>query len=104
MIKDSKTIIIASSDLSHFHDYNSAINKDKKVLNAILEWDFFNLSRNLNSRLWEACGGGPIVATMIAAEKSEINSIKLLHYANSGDTEIGDKDKVVGYSSFAFYK
>jgi MEMO1 family protein len=104
LIKDSKTVIVASSDLSHYHDYNFAIEKDKKVLNAVLEWDFFNLSRNLNSRLWEACGGGPIVATMIAAEKSGINSVELLEYANSGDVEIGDKDKVVGYSSFAFYK
>lgn len=103
LIKDSKTLIVASSDLSHFHDYNSAVKKDKKVLNAILEWDFFNLSRNLNSRIWEACGGGPIVATMIAAEKSGVNSVKLLKYANSGDVKIGDKNKVVGYSSFAFY-
>ena len=104
LITDSKTIIVASSDLSHYHDYNSAVAMDKKVLNAILEWDFFNLSRNLNSRIWEACGSGPIVATMIAAEKSGINSVKLLKYANSGDVEIGDKNKVVGYSSFAFYK
>jgi len=104
LIKDTKTIIVASSDLSHFHEYNTAITKDNKVLNAILEWDFFNLSRNFNSRLWEACGGGPIVATMIAAEKSGINSVRLLKYANSGDAEIGDKDRVVGYSSFAFFK
>jgi len=103
LIKDSKTIIVASSDLSHFHDYNIAITKDNKVLNAIQEWDFFNLSRNFNSRLWEACGGGPIVATMIAAEKSGINTVRLLKYANSGDVEIGDKERVVGYSSFAFY-
>ena len=103
LIKDSKTIIVASSDLSHFHDYNTAITKDNKVLNAIQEWDFFNLSRNFNSRLWEACGGGPIVATMIAAEKSKINTVKLLNYANSGDVEIGDKSRVVGYSSFAFF-
>ena len=69
-----------------------------------MEWDFFNLSRNLNSRIWEACGGGPIIATIIAAEKSGVNTVQLLKYANSGDVEIGDKDKVVGYSSFAFYK
>lgn len=104
LIEDSKTIIVASSDLSHYHDYNTAIEKDKKVLNAILEWDFFNLSRNLDSRIWEACGGGPIVATMIAAEKSGINFVKLLKYANSGDVEVGDKNRVVGYSSFTFYK
>jgi AmmeMemoRadiSam system protein B/AmmeMemoRadiSam system protein A len=104
LITDTQTIIVASSDLSHYHDYNSAVAMDKKVLNAIQEWDFFNLSRNLSSRIWEACGGGPIVATMIAAEKSGINSLKLLKYANSGDVDIGDKDKVVGYSSFAFYR
>jgi AmmeMemoRadiSam system protein B/AmmeMemoRadiSam system protein A len=102
LIKDSKTIVVASSDLSHVRDYNTAVKKDKKVINAILEWDFFNLSRNLNSRIWEACGGSPIIATMIAAEKSGVNNIQLLKYANSGD--VGISNKIVGYPSIIFFK
>ncbi|NOX88507.1 MAG: AmmeMemoRadiSam system protein B, partial [Calditrichaeota bacterium] len=70
LIKDRKTLIVASSDLSHYHPYNEAIRLDKKVLNAIKEWDYYNLSRNFQGRIWEACGGGPIVSLMIAAEYS----------------------------------
>lgn len=104
LIKNPKTIIVASSDLSHFHNYAEAVKLDKKVLNAIEEWDYFNMSRNLRSRIWEACGGGPIVATMIASEKLGANKAKIIKYANSGDVEIGDKSSVVGYASVVFYE
>ena len=46
---------------------------DHKTLHAIEEWDYFNMSRDLRSRVWEACGGGPIVAAMIAAERLGAN-------------------------------
>jgi AmmeMemoRadiSam system protein B/AmmeMemoRadiSam system protein A len=101
-INDTKTIIIASSDLSHFHEYNQAVKKDQAVTQAIQEWDYFNLSRNLNGRIWEACGGGPIVATMIACEHLGATEARLLKYANSGDVPRGDKSSVVGYAAIAF--
>ncbi len=104
LIHDNKTLIIASSDLSHYHPYQEAINLDSKVLNAIKEWDYYNLSRNLQGRLWEACGGGPIVSLMMAAEYLGANEVRLLKYANSGDVPAGDKSRVVGYSAFAFIK
>lgn len=104
LIQNSETIIVASSDLSHFHPYDEAVKLDRKVLTAIEEWDHYNLSRNLNSRLWEACGGGPIVATMIATEILGANTAKLIKYANSGDIPRGNRSSVVGYSSFAFIK
>ena len=69
LIPEYPAVIVASSDLSHFHPYDDAVARDKKVITAISEWDYFNLCRNLNNRIWEACGGGPITATMIAAEK-----------------------------------
>ncbi len=104
LIDDNKTLIIASSDLSHYHPYEQAIKLDEKVLNAIKEWDYYNLSRNLQARLWEACGGGPIVSLMIAAEYLGANQVRLLKYGNSGDVPGGDKSRVVGYSAFAFIK
>ena len=104
LIKDNKTIIVASSDLSHFHPYNDAIKLDEKVLTAVREWDYFNLSRNLNHRVWEACGGGPIVATMIAAERLGANQSRVIKYANSGDVPPGEKNSVVGYMSAIFFK
>ncbi len=96
------TLIVASSDLSHYHPYNEAVQLDRKVLNAIEEWDYFNMSQNFERRIWEACGGGPIVAAMIAAERLGANRAKVLKYANSGDTT-GDKSRVVGYGAAAFY-
>jgi AmmeMemoRadiSam system protein B/AmmeMemoRadiSam system protein A len=103
-IEDKKTIIVASSDLSHFHSYDEAVKLDQKVVNAVKEWDHINLSRNLNRRIWEACGGGPIVTTMIASERLGANEAQILKYANSGDVPIGEKRSVVGYMSAVFYK
>jgi AmmeMemoRadiSam system protein B/AmmeMemoRadiSam system protein A len=96
-----ETLIVASSDLSHFHPYDDAVRLDHKVLNAIEEWDYFNMSQNFERRIWEACGGGPIVATMIAAERLGANRARILKYANSGDVT-GDKSRVVGYGAVAF--
>ena len=103
LITDSNTLIVASSDLSHFHPYAEATRIDHNTLQAIQEYDYFNLSRNLQGQVWEACGGAPIVATMIAGERLGANRIELLKYANSGDVT-GDKARVVGYGALALYK
>ena len=104
LIPEYPAVIVASSDLSHFHPYDDAVARDKKVITAISEWDYFNLCRNLNNRIWEACGGGPITATMIAAEKLGADESIILKYANSGDVPAGEKSQVVGYAAAAFYK
>jgi AmmeMemoRadiSam system protein B/AmmeMemoRadiSam system protein A len=104
LIENEKTIIVASSDLSHFHPYDEAVQRDQKVVMAVSEWDHINLSRNLNRRIWEACGGGPIVTTMIASERLGANQVEILKYANSGDVPIGKKESVVGYMSAVFFK
>jgi len=103
LITDSNTLIVASSDLSHYHPYADATAIDHSTLQAIQDYDYFNLSRNLQTRLWEACGGAPIVATMMAAERLGANRIELLKYANSGDIT-GDKSRVVGYGALALVK
>jgi MEMO1 family protein len=98
-----ETLIVASSDLSHYHPYKDAVRIDGKTLGGIREWDYLSLSRNLESQVWEACGGGPIIAAMIASERLGARQAQLLKYANSGDTS-GDKTRVVGYGSMAFLK
>ena len=103
LVQGTNTLIVASSDLSHYHPYDAAVKLDHKTLKAIEEYDYFDLSRNLEARVWEACGGGPIVATMIAAERLGATQAKLLHYANSGDTA-GDRSRVVGYGAIAMVK
>jgi hypothetical protein len=103
LIRGTRTLIVASSDLSHFHTYDQAVAIDHKTLTAIEEWDYLSMSRNFDLRVWEACGGGPIIATMIAAERLGATEARVLQYANSGDST-GDKSRVVGYGAVAFVK
>lgn len=98
-----ETLVLASSDLSHYHTYNQAEMIDHKTLNALSLWDYFSMSRNFEVRVWEACGGAPIVAAMIYAERMGANQAEVLKYANSGDTS-GDHSRVVGYSADLFVK
>ena len=100
---EDDTLLVASSDLSHYHPYEEAVAMDHKTLGALADWDYFSMARNLESRLWEACGGAPIVAAMIAAERLGANKAQVLQYANSGDTA-GSRDRVVGYGAAALVK
>jgi len=103
LIQGSDTLILASSDLSHYHPYDEAVKIDHKTLNALQGWDYFSMSQNFGMRVWEACGGAPVVAAMIAAERMGANQALVLRYANSGDTT-GDHSRVVGYSAVALVK
>ena len=103
MIQGTHTLIVASSDLSHYHPYEEASKIDHKTLKAIERWDYLSLSLNLESRVWEACGGGPIVAAMIAAERLGARQATVLKYANTGDVT-GDHSRVVGYGAVALVK
>jgi hypothetical protein len=103
LIQGRDTLIVASSDLSHYHPYDDAVKIDHKTLTALQDWDYFSMSQNFEMRVWEACGGAPIVAAMIAADRMGANEARLLKYANSGDTT-GDHSRVVGYSADVFVK
>jgi hypothetical protein len=76
---------------------------DHKTLDALQSWDYFSMSRNFNSRIWEACGGAPIVAAMVYAERMGANQARVLKYENSGDVT-GDHSRVVGYSADVFVR
>ncbi len=101
--KAGDTLVLASSDLSHYHTGADAVAMDRKTLSALQAWDYFSMSRNFQSRTWEACGGAPIIAAMIYAERRGANQARVLKYANSGDIT-GDHARVVGYSADVFVK
>ena len=101
--KPGDTLVLASSDLSHYHIYDDAVKMDHKTLDALEKWDYFSMSRNFQARIWEACGGAPIVAAMIYAERMGANQARVLKYENSGDVT-GDHSRVVGYSADVFVK
>lgn len=93
-----ETLILASSDLSHYHAYDEAAAMDRKTLGALAAWDYFGMMRNFATRHWEACGGAPVVAAMMAAERLGARRAEVLRYANSGDVT-GDRSRVVGYGA-----
>jgi hypothetical protein len=103
LVQGTDTLIVASSDLSHYHKYDDAVKLDRKTLRAVEEFDYLSLVENLQRQVWEACGGGPMAAAMIASEKLGARRAQLLKYANSGDTT-GDKSRVVGYGAVAILK
>lgn len=102
-VKGFKVLVVGSSDLSHFHSYDQAVTLDHVTLSHIIKMDGQGLLRDLGHDVCEACGGGPMVVTMMVSQKLGANGVKLLKYANSGDVT-GDKKRVVGYASAVFYR
>lgn len=99
---DDKTIIVASSDLSHFYSSKIANEMDSIVEKRIAEFDYEGLRDDIETRKCEACGGGPIVTMMKTAELIQKRKSKILARNNSGDIT-GDKSEVVGYLSAVVY-
>ena len=99
---DEKTLIIASSDLSHYHDYDTAVSMDNLTLHYVENPDVFGLYHAIASGQCEMCGYGPVMTAMLIAENLGKNKVQLLNYANSGDVT-GDKTRVVGYAAVAVY-
>ncbi len=103
VLPDKKALIVASSDLSHFHPYDQAVKLDKTVISHIERFDLTGLSEDIERGTCEACGGAPMVAAMIAAEMLGADRAKVLLYANSGDVT-GDRSSVVGYMAAMLYQ
>jgi hypothetical protein len=94
-------LIVASSDLSHYHSYDVAAEMDQRLLQKIGEMDVEGVDQCLEGRKCEACGQGPIIAAMLAAKKLGADRCDILKYANSGDVT-GEKMSprgVVGYGA-----
>jgi AmmeMemoRadiSam system protein B/AmmeMemoRadiSam system protein A len=99
-VGNRNVLLVASSDLSHFHPYDEAVALDQVIIEHIERYDYEALARDLNSRKAEACGGGPMITVMIAAKDLGATKAVKLKYANSGDVT-GDRSGVVGYLSAA---
>lgn len=97
-LSETNSLIVASTDLSHFYSAKEAERLDSAVRDAIESFNPDKVIRTLASGKGEACGGGPVAAAMIAAKRLGGEEIKITHYSNSGDTT-GDYSEVVGYLS-----
>ena len=94
---DKKTLLVASSDLSHYLSYQEAVARDRETIDMILNFKAGKLLKRENA----ACGRIPILIVINMARRHGWQPI-LLHYSNSGDTA-GDRSRVVGYGAIAFY-
>jgi hypothetical protein len=91
---DDHTIVVASSDLSHYHAYDDAKARDSRCVKAVTDLDTASMAEQ------EACGKTPILVVLNLAKIKGWRT-RLLDYRNSGDTA-GDKSRVVGYAAIAF--
>jgi len=107
---DDKTLLVASSDMSHYPTYEQANYADKKVIEAVLTGQVSKLREIIDQLTGEnianldtcLCGREAVEILMTIVQGKEAAEIKLLKYANSGDVSVGDKSQVVGYSSISF--
>jgi AmmeMemoRadiSam system protein B len=101
VIKGTRALIVASTDLSHYQNAVTAAKLDDKVIQHVRRFDAEGLMSLLEARPDHACGGGPTVSVMRAAKALGAQHARVLKYADSGDVS-GDKDAVVGYLAAAF--
>jgi len=101
-VVDDETLIIASSDLSHFHTKAEADKIDSIIEKHIADFDYEGLQHDLETGNCEACGGGAIVAMMKAADILNKKKVAILSRTDSGDVT-GDSSEVVGYLSAVVY-
>ena len=88
-----ETLIIISTDLSHYHDYHTARRLDQQTCTAIEQFRYEDIGPE------QACGCMPMAGALHLARERGMQ-IQRLEVCNSGDTA-GGRDRVVGYAAFA---
>ncbi|HEX4327181.1 MAG TPA: AmmeMemoRadiSam system protein B [Burkholderiales bacterium] len=91
-----ETLIVLSTDLSHYHPYRDAMAIDNATIDGILKF-------RTDITHEQACGATPL-AGLLALAKRRGMRIELTDRCNSGDAAGGDRKRVVGYASFALYE
>jgi AmmeMemoRadiSam system protein B/AmmeMemoRadiSam system protein A len=110
---DRRALIVASTDLSHYHPYEEARQMDTVALQAIASLDA-QAVEDSPRRCAELGLGGPdpltmcsqgaVMTALIAARQMGADRATVLHYANSGDVPVGDRGQVVGYGAVALWQ
>jgi AmmeMemoRadiSam system protein B len=100
---EGRVLLVASSDLSHFHDAKTAARLDSMIVDDVDRLDADGLMTRLEGRPDHACGGGPIVTVLRASRALGATGSRVLRYADSGDVS-GDKSSVVGYLAAALWR
>jgi AmmeMemoRadiSam system protein B len=96
------TIIIASSDMTHYEPQEEAEKKDKQAIQAILELNEDRLIDTIKRLKISMCGYAPVVTMISAARLLGAKTARLIKYQTSADVT-GDKSSVVGYAGIIIY-
>ena len=99
---NEKTIVLASTDLSHYHTEREAHRLDSVFADAVRSGDPEKLRSVFRAGECEACGYAPVLVLMRSAGALGADSVIQLQYATSGDVPAGDTSQVVGYLSTLF--
>ena len=98
----TNTVVIASSDMTHYEPAKVAASKDQAALKAVMDMDAKRFYETVETQNITACGYGPITS-LITYGVGVCAKAQLLSYHNSGDIT-GDHSSVVGYAAVSFKK
>lgn len=107
-----KTLVVTSTDLSHYPRYQDAVQIDQASINAVVSldplaleaWDEEAMSSRTPNLHTTMCGKGPVMVSMLLARHIGAEQVQVIHYANSGDVPEGEQGRVVGYTAIEFVK
>jgi AmmeMemoRadiSam system protein B len=102
-LRKTPALLVASSDLSHYHPRSEARVLDARVVEEVGTLDPEGLMDLLEEEPGHACGGGPMVAVLLAARALGAREARVLRYADSGDARERDTSRVVGYLSASLH-
>jgi MEMO1 family protein len=110
LLPGRKALVIASTDMTHYPDYDTANAVDRQALefvkkldvDGLKKFDRATLSKQTPNLLCTYCGLAGVLTVMSYAQKMSVDRVDIVKYANSGDVPGGSKDRVVGYSSVLF--
>jgi MEMO1 family protein len=103
VLAGKNTVVIASSDMTHYESQRNAAAKDLAALKAVEAMDEKLFHSIIETQNVTACGYGPISTVIAAAKRLGAKEAKLLSYKSSGDIT-GDYSSVVGYAAVSFKK
>lgn len=112
IIKDKKSLVVASSDLSHYPSFDDAVKVDYKTLKAIVSMDPEQIVSTMHTQLYQhlpnlvtcGCGEAPLIASIFTAKELGAKGAVIISSSNSGYNPIGNIDRVVGYGAAVITK
>ena len=105
IVEDTKKniLFVVSTDMSHFHPYDQAVEMDRRTIDMIVNNETDKLENAISDGSSELCGYWALDTFQRIARNVNANKITSLKYQNSGDVS-GDKSRVVGYTAIVFAK